>query len=76
MYHVRQTEIVCCDEIEKLKGLMVAFQMEYVGVYQYPPRSLGYQNGSGSAGLENLLKIVSGVECEKLQELIVWVQME
>ena len=34
------------------------------------------QNGSGSAGPENLLKIVGCAESEKLQELMVRVQME
>ena len=40
------------------------------------PGSFMPQNNSGSAGPENLLKVVSCVECEKLQELMVLVQME
>ena len=55
---------------------MVGVQMDLVGGHQYPPRSLSPQNGSGSARLENLLKIVSCVEAEKLKELMVRVQME
>ena len=55
---------------------MVGVQMEYMGGHQYPPRSLRPQNGSRSGGPENLLKIVSCAECEKLQELMVLVQME
>ena len=43
---------------------MVGVQMESVGGHQYPPRSLTPQNGSGSAGPENLLKIVSCAEAE------------
>ena len=37
---------------------------------------LGPQNGSGSSGPKNLLKIVSCVESEKLKEPMVGVQME
>ena len=61
---------------EKLKELMVGVQIESVGGHQYPPRSLRPQNGSGNGGPENLLKIVSCVECEKMKELMVLVQME
>ena len=38
---------------------MVGVQMEYVDGHKYPPGSLRPQNDSGSAGPENLLKIVS-----------------
>ena len=55
---------------------MVGVHMESVGGHQYPPGSLRPQNGSGNAGPESLLKIVSCVECEKVQELMVPVQME
>ena len=55
---------------------MVGPQVEYVGGHQYPPGSLSPQNGSGSAGPKNLLKIVSCVEAEKLKEPMVGVQME
>ena len=55
---------------------MVGVQMDSVGGHQYPPRSLSPQNGSGSAGPENLLKIVSCAEAEKLKELMLRVQME
>ena len=69
-------KIVSCIEIENIKELMVAFQMEYVGVHKYPRGSLGPQNGSGSSGPKNLLKIVSCVETEKMKEMMVWVQLE
>ena len=39
-------------------------------------RRLGPQNGSGSLRPEKLLKIVSGVETEKLKELMMGVRME
>ena len=55
---------------------MVGVQMDSVGGHQYFPRSLSPQNGSGSAGPKNLLKIVSCAEAEKLKELMLWVQME
>ena len=55
---------------------MMGVQMEEVGGHQYPPGSLSPQNGSESGGPKNLLKIVSCAECEKLQELMVLVQME
>ena len=55
---------------------MVAFQMEWVGGHQYPPGSLGPQNGSESGGPENLLKIESCAEAEKMKELMLWVNME
>ena len=51
-------------------------QMDSLGGHQYPPRTLSPQNGFGSAGPENLLKIVSCAEAEKLKELMMWVQME
>ena len=55
---------------------MVGVQMDSVGGHQYPLGLLMPQNGSGCTGPENLLKIVSCAECEKLQELMVRVQME
>ena len=55
---------------------MVGVQIDSVGGHQYPPGSLSPQNGSESAGPENLLKIVSCATSERLKELIVWVQME
>ena len=55
---------------------MVGVQMDSVGGYQYPPGSLSPQNGFRSAGLENLLKIVSCAEAKKLKELMLRVQME
>ena len=39
-------------------------------------RRLGSQNGSGSSGLEKLLKIVSCAETEKLKETMVGPQVE
>ena len=39
-------------------------------------RRLGPQNGSGSSGLEKLLKIVSCAETEKLKEAMVGPQVE
>ena len=44
--------------------------IKFVGKTMPKKRRLGPQNGSGSSGPKNLLKIVSGVECEKLQELM------
>ena len=55
---------------------MVGVQMESVGGHQYPHRSSSPQNGSWNAGPENLLKILSCVEAEKLKELMLRVQME
>ena len=55
---------------------MVGVQMESVGGHQYPPRSLSPQNGSRCTGLENLQKILSCAEVEKLKELMLRVQME
>ena len=54
---------------------MVGVQMDSVGGHQYASGLLMPQNGSES-GPENLLKIVSCAECEKLQELMVVIQME
>ena len=55
---------------------MVGVQMDSMGGHQYPSGSLSTQNGSESGGPKNLLKIVSCVEYEKLQELMVQVQIE
>ena len=55
---------------------MVGVQMDLMGGHQYPPRSLRSQNSPGSVRCENLVKIVSRAEYEKLQELMVQVQME
>ena len=55
---------------------MMGVQMELVGGHQYPLRSLSPQNGFGSVGPENRLKIVSRVEVEKLKESMLRVQME
>ena len=55
---------------------MVGVQMDSEGGHHYPPGSLSPQNGSGSAGPKNLLKIVSCAEVEKLKELMLRVQME
>ena len=55
---------------------MVGVEMDSVGGHKYPPVSLSPQNGYGCVGLENLLKIVSCVEAEKMKELMLRVQME
>ena len=55
---------------------MVGVQMDTLGGHQYPSVSLSLQNGSGSAGPENLLKIVSCAKAEKLKELMLRVQTE
>ena len=55
---------------------MVGVQMDSMGGHQYPPGLLMPQNGSGCARPENLLKIVSCDEAEKLKELMLRVQME
>ena len=68
-------KIVSCAKNEKVKEMM-AFQIEYVGGYQYPPGSLRPKNGFESSGPKNLLKIVSCDESERLKELMVRIQME
>ena len=55
---------------------MVGIQMDSMGGHQYPLGSLSPQNYFGSAGPENLLKIVSCVEAKKLKEWMLRVQME
>ena len=55
---------------------MVGVQMDSMGGHQYPPRLLMPQNGSGCAGPENLLQIISCAEVGKLKELMLQVQME
>ena len=50
--------------------------MIFVGGVMPKKRCLWSQNGSGSLGPENLLKIVSFAETEKMKETMVGTQVE